>query len=302
MQEHKKIYLVLSVVMIFLLTGCSSHARESEKNSPPQDTLAIIGDRVITLPEFKERCDAMTQRDPRLNDSEERKKYLDMLIRTTLFSLEARAEHIDKEKQVADRINDATDWILYNKYLQKEIRANANITDEQIKIYYDANLDEFKTVEKVKVSHILIRVYPTSGPDGLAKAKARAKKLKQELDQGADFAVLAQNNSDDSATRNQGGSLGYITRGKMMISSEFTDAAFSLKSGKISDPVESPHGFHIIKADAKVPEQVSPLDHQVETYIKNTLGKEKQKQLTEELTDRLKEKYNVVIKSHDLDW
>ena len=301
MKKHKKICFIFPAFIIFLLIGCCSFAGESVKNPSSSDTLAIIGDRIITVSGFKKKCDNLERRNPRMRDSKKRKDYLDMLVKTVLFSLEARAKNIDKDKEVVSKINDSIDRILSNEYLQREISANANITDGQIKEYYDANPDEFKTVEKVKASHILIRVYPTSGSDGLAKAKARVKDLKKKLDNGADFADLARKNSDDSATKNKGGSLGYITRGMMRISPEFMEAVFSLKTGEISDPVESPHGFHIIKADAKIPEHVRPLD-KAGVRIKATLEKEKQKKLMEDITLRLMNKYNVVIKSNDLDW
>ena len=299
MKEYKKNYFVLSALIMFSLIGCSSIARESVKNPTSGDTLAVIGDRIITVPEFKEKCDNLARRDPRMHESKQRKEYLDLLVKKTLFSLEARAKHIDKEKEVVSEINDSIDWILYRKYFQREISANVNITDKQIKEYYDANPDEFKTVEKVKASHILIKVYSASGPDGPAKAKARAEKLKEKLDNGADFAALARKNSDDSATRNKGGSLGYLVGERMKISTEFMDAAFSLKAGEISEVVESPLGFHIIKADAKVPEQVRPFD-KVKTYMKTKLEKERRKKLVEDITRRLMEKYNVVIKNYEL--
>ncbi len=301
MKKHKRIYSVLPLFIIFLITGCSTFAGKSAKTPPPQNALAVIGDRIITLPGFKERCDNLALKDSKMRDSSQRKKYLDMLVQMALFALDARDMDLDKEKQVVAKIDDTIDWILYKEYFQREIISNVNITDAQVKEYYDANHDEFKTVEKVKASHILIKVYSASGPAGLAKAKTRAEKLKQMLDKGADFAALARQNSDDSATRKMGGSLGYIVKEKMKISPEFMDAAFSLKAGEISNLVESPYGFHIIKADARIPEQVRPLD-KVKTYIKSKLEKEKQTKLVEEITARLKGKYEVVVKGDALDW
>jgi len=93
-------------------------------------------------------------------------------------------------------------------------------------------------------------------PDSTARARAYqlAESLLVELRHGADFAAVAKRFSGDSASREQGGELGWFRRGVMF--KEFEDVAFRLRPGEISDIVETPFGFHIIKVERTQPAEI----------------------------------------------
>jgi peptidyl-prolyl cis-trans isomerase SurA len=93
-------------------------------------------------------------------------------------------------------------------------------------------------------------------PDSAARARARqlAESLLVEVRHGADFAAVAKRFSGDSASREQGGELGWFRRGVMF--KDFEDAAFRLRPGEISDVVETPFGFHIIKVERAQPAEI----------------------------------------------
>ncbi len=110
--------------------------------------------------------------------------------------------------------------------------------------YYLSHREEFKQEEQVKASHILFRVNQQDPEDRQNKLQ-KALEIKKELDEGADFGLLARMYSEDPGTKEKSGDLGYFGRGKMV--EAFEEAAFSLKTGQISDPVETSFGFHIIK-------------------------------------------------------
>jgi foldase protein PrsA len=105
------------------------------------------------------------------------------------------------------------------------------VSDDELKDLYEK---EFK-VKEVKASHILVEDEET------------AKDLIAQLKDGADFAELAKKHSTDPGSKENGGDLGFFTRGKMV--PEFEAAAFSLKKGELSEPVQSQHGWHIIKVE-----------------------------------------------------
>jgi peptidyl-prolyl cis-trans isomerase SurA len=100
------------------------------------------------------------------------------------------------------------------------------------------------------------QIVVTPKPTAAAKARARAQadSIVLELRRGADFATAARRFSQDPGTRDQGGSLNWFRRGVMV--PEFERVAFSLKPGVVSDPVESPFGYHIIQVERTQPAEV----------------------------------------------
>ncbi|OCA88302.1 foldase [Bacillus sp. FJAT-27225] len=128
---------------------------------------------------------------------------------------------------------DIKDYLLAEKLMRKKIE----ITDEEMKTYFDENKESFNTEEQVEASHILV------------KDEATAKEVKEKLDQGEDFAALAKEYSTDTANAEQGGELGFFGKGDMV--AEFEKAAFNLGINKISEPVKTEFGYHIIKVTDK---------------------------------------------------
>ena len=98
---------------------------------------------------------------------------------------------------------------------------------------------------------------PTLEPRDDAQALARIIEVQQKLGAGEDFAALALAYSDDPGSKTQGGDLGWFARDQGLVK-EFEDAAFSLEPGKLSDPVKTQFGYHLIRVDEKDPAR--PLD------------------------------------------
>ena len=113
------------------------------------------------------------------------------------------------------------------------------ITDADYTQAYNQAQSQFKTPEQVDVRHILV------------KTKEQALDIKKQLEGGADFATLAKKYSEDPGSKDNGGLYKNVEHGKMV--PEFDKAAFELQPGKISDPVQTTFGFHILKVDAHHP-------------------------------------------------
>ncbi|BBO26841.1 peptidylprolyl isomerase [Alteromonas sp. I4] len=149
-----------------------------------------------------------------------------------------------------------------------DLKGDVTVSDEEVEQYYTENNLLYKTAEERRVSHIIIEF-----GDDEAAAKAKAEALVAELANGADFATLAQENSDDTFTAENGGDLDFITAG--MMDEAFDDAAFSLAQvGDVSDVVETEFGYHIIKLTDIKPEEVTPLA-EVSEEIRNQLATDK---------------------------
>jgi len=144
-----------------------------------------------------------------------------------------------------------------------KILASMPVTHDELEAYYNLNRDRYRVPEQVKVSHILIKT-PLAGADGkvdekgVAEAQKRAEDLLQQLKAGAKFEDLATKNSEDPGSAKQGGSLGWIEKGRTV--PEFEKAAFSLPKGQTSDLVKSSYGFHIIRVDDKQSAHMKSLD------------------------------------------
>lgn len=158
--------------------------------------------------------------------------------------------------------------IQYVEFSPKALTNKVAVTDEEIQNYYNEFADEYREPERVRARHILIRVQSNAKPEDKEKARQKAADVLAQLGKGASFEALATQYSEDKASAQQGGDLGFFPRGQMV--KPFEEAAFQLEPGKISDLVESPFGYHIIKVEEKKPEGVRPLEEVKET-IRKTL-------------------------------
>ncbi|MTH53377.1 peptidylprolyl isomerase PrsA [Bacillus mangrovi] len=137
------------------------------------------------------------------------------------------AEQIDMliKEQGEEAVNNMVKTELLRK---KAAETEAKVTDEDVKKYHES------LKGKIKASHILV------------KDEKTANEVKKKLDGGAKFEDLAKEYSEDGSAQT-GGSLGWFDNKQMV--KEFTEAAFKLKKGEVSQPVKSEFGYHIIRAD-----------------------------------------------------
>jgi foldase protein PrsA len=121
---------------------------------------------------------------------------------------------------------------LVNAGIYKDITADVKVSDGEAQQYYDQNIDRYRVADSREVRHILV------------KTKAEADKLRGELENGADFAALAKQHSEDPGSKEQGGKL-TVSKGQTV--EAFDKAAFSLDTNEISEPVKTQYGYHIIQ-------------------------------------------------------
>ncbi len=186
----------------------------------------------------------------------------------------------------------ATVALRYLRFEPARYKDEITFTNEELERYYRRHLDQFEIPEQVEASHILIQV---SSEADREKRRELAEKVLQEVQSGKDFADLARTYSDDQGTAKNGGSLGYFPRGVMV--GPFEEAAFALKPGQVSDIVQSPFGFHIIKVTGHIEAGVKPLEDAIEE-VKAGLREEKARQLA---IEKAMDAYNLNRKSGDLD-
>jgi foldase protein PrsA len=149
--------------------------------------------------------------------------------------------------------------LISNKIYDK-VTSGIAVTDGEVEKYYEDNRETaFLVPESLKAGHILA-MFPwkkdNSGEteEGREEAKEKIEIVEEKLKNGADFEELARQYSDDTSTAENGGDLGYISKGQMV--EEFDKALFSLDIGEVSDIVETEYGFHIIKVYDRAEEYI----------------------------------------------
>lgn len=136
-----------------------------------------------------------------------------------------------------------------------KIAATIQISDADLQRVYAQQQERFRTPDRVRARHILLKTTDKS-PAEVAVIEKKAQDLLKQARGGADFAALATKYSEDTGSAVKGGDLDFLTHGQTV--PEFDKAAFSLKPGQISDLVKTMYGFHIIKVEAKEEARLRP--------------------------------------------
>ncbi|MUV36600.1 Peptidylprolyl isomerase [Lentibacillus sp. JNUCC-1] len=181
--------------------------------------------------------------------------------------------------------------LMYTSMLREAAASeDIEITDKEIEKQYELMKKE------IKAQHILV------------EDKETAKEVKKKLEDGADFAKLAKEYSKDQGSAENGGDLGYFSvgvtapQGQRMVP-EFEEAVLNLEEGKISDPVETSHGFHIIKVNDKreKEEEVGSLEDNKEDIRRALLNEKVDMQKAQEKLDKIMEEADVKVKAEGID-
>ena len=171
---------------------------------------------------------------------------------------------------------------------------SVQVSDEEIKKFYQENQSRYQTAEERRASHILIPAAASATPEEKAKAKALADDLLKQVKQNPKkFGELAAKFSKDPGSAEKGGDLGFFGHGLMV--KPFDEAAFAMKVGEITGPVETQYGYHIIRLDAIKAVQTTPLEA-VKAQIVEDLRKPKVAKAFAEAADNFN---NMVYEQFD---
>ena len=182
--------------------------------------------------------------------------------------------------------------------IDREIGKKEIITDAEVRKYYEAHPDAYKEREKARVQHILFATRKIPSGDPLPAAERAAKKESAEravlrARRGDDFTALVKELSDDPESKPKDGEL-IFGRGQGTVPPQFEAAAFSLAPGKVSDPVLTVFGYHVIKLLEKIPAGQVPFE-KVEEQIRTGLQREAVQKKLPEFIEKLKQEFEVEI-------
>ena len=145
----------------------------------------------------------------------------------------------------------------YVEITSDSLAENVAVDEAQIQKMYDDYVASISGREERKASHILLSSVVTDGAEEKAAAKNKIAELKKELDNGADFTALAKKHSQDQGSAEEGGDLGWVALGEMV--KPFEQALFDMDKGSVSDVVETQFGYHLIMLDDVRSETVESL-------------------------------------------
>ena len=284
MRKYFGIIVSLLLVMVFI------HGNVSAKDD---DVVAKIGDRKITLSEFNKILGYLDSEKQKLVEKNQQFKenLLQQYIQGIVISNLAKKEGFDKNPELKEQLEVIKDNYIAIEYLKKEVTNKVEVSEEDIKAYYESHKDEFKMPEMVRSRHILIKTDPSASDNDNKKAREKAEEILKKIKAGEDFAKLASDVSDDTGSKTKGGDLGFFPKGIMVKS--FEDAAFSLKPGEVSGIVETQFGYHIIKVEEKKDPGTEPFD--------TTKEKIKQKLLPEPTKIKVKEFIEKAMKDANIE-
>jgi peptidyl-prolyl cis-trans isomerase C len=191
-----------------------------------------------------------------------------------------------------DRLRaDTREEMLVAKLVESEVKPQIDVTESDIKAFYDQNPERFQQPEQVRASHILIRLAEGGSEEQKKAARAKAEDVLAKVKAGGDFAALARQHSQDGSAQ-QGGDLNFFQRGQMV--PPFEEAAFALQPGQVSGIVESPFGFHIIKVTERRPARTVPLA-EAAPRIGQFLTMQRQQEKTEAFINAVKARHKIEI-------
>ncbi len=177
--------------------------------------------------------------------------------------------------------------VKYVRFGFKDLEPQIKVSEEEISQYFELNKNAYSTPKKVRARHILFKTAPDAKGEKLDEVRNKALKVLKEVRAGADFAKLAEKYSDDPGSKSKGGDLGFFEKDRMV--KPFSEAAFAMKPGEISEPVQTPFGWHLIKVE-EIQEAKEPVLAEVEGQIRSKLVKEGARTLA---YDRAEEMYDA---------
>jgi peptidyl-prolyl cis-trans isomerase C len=202
----------------------------------------------LTLAE-EELGPSLAQMDP----ATKKENVLAFLIDMKIVARAAEDKKVENNEDFKKRLAFTRNRLLMDSLLATE--GKAATTDEAMKKVYEDASKQITGEQEVHARHILV------------ETEDDAKAVAEELKKGADFAELAKKKSKDPGA-SDGGDLGFFTKDQMV--PEFSAVAFTLEPGKISDPVKSQFGWHIIKVEEKRNRKAPEFEQvksQIETYV-----------------------------------
>lgn len=279
-------YLTTSLVILSLaLSACGG---EDESRSRGPAPLVQVGDESVRDEQF---AAYLRHRNASPRTQEQLDRMLeDYANREALAQAIEGSDLLDAELTAAE-LNELRKEMLISRYFERFL--DAAVTEDEVQQYYEAHAEEYED-RKVHVAHILVRTNPRMTETERQAARSKAQEALSRLNTGEDFGAVAQDLSEDAASARRGGDMGFIREGT--IHPAFSEIAFGLDTGATSEIVETPFGYHVIRAIEGAQTIRRPLD-----AVRGDIRARLRQQAREMELARLRESVNVEIREGGFD-
>lgn len=284
MNSMSKAKCVTVALCIAALFGCQGTSGTTGAKKEGQ-VLADVNGTTITTGDFNRELKNLPEYLKAMAETPHgRKEMLDTMVIRELILQKAAKEGLDKGPELEEKLQELKKRLIVESFLKKKVESDAQVSDAELKKFYDQNVEKFKAGEQIRASHILV------------KSEKEALDVQAQLKGGASFEELAKKYSADSSSA-KGGDLGWFGKGAMV--PVFEKAALALKEGQISEPVKSDFGYHIIKLTGTRPAGTRPYE-EVKDQIKAAIMPSKQQEIFQKIKEELKKNAKVTIKEDAL--
>lgn len=240
--------LICLTAVLLLAAGCQGGggggARSPGGSPDGSPVVATVGDYAITTRQVEEKIRTVHGKstvEGALANPDQIQIALNAIMDQMVWGSAARDAGYDKDPQIAREVAVYQAELMAKKYLADTIDRQAEPTEAEIEAFYKENQQHYIRPLRTAIRHIQVG------------SRARAEQILGQLRGGADFAALARQFSEDAATKDIGGALGYVTEseGAIGIGKDpgFTTAALALQPGELSDVVEVSGRFHVLRCE-----------------------------------------------------
>lgn len=255
--------------VLSVLAVTSANAQDAAPKADPNAVVATVNGETLTERELEI---ALSEIAPGVAlDEQKREQVIGFLINVKLVAKAAEDAKLGEGEDFAARVEFLREKALMQVFLEKA--GKDAVSEDAIKKLYADTIKDIKPEQEVRARHILV------------ETEDEAKAVEARLAKGEDFEAIAKEVSKDPGSGAQGGDLGFFLKDQMV--PEFADVAFKLEPGKVSAPVKSQFGFHIIKVEEKRERAVPKLE-EVRPQIEDHLYKKAQEEAVKKLLDQAK--------------
>jgi len=268
------------------LAGPGAPAQSAEELGTP---LAKVDDVVITIGEFQGQ---LNRQSPyiraRYTSLEQKKEFLDSMIRFEILAKEAERRGLDKDPEVVRVMKEVMIQKLVKDEFDRTITPDS-ITDDEMKAYYDANLSEYQKPEEVRVSAIVVK-----GKGQAARVATEAQGDAGKTNKG--FRDLVERYSQDADSKLRGGDLRFLSQGNTDVPKPVVDAAFALTNiGDVSGPIDAGNGsWYILKETARRKAMTRSFED-AKAQIRNKLYRDKRVDAQKTFLEALRQKAKIQV-------
>ena len=243
---------VAVAALLVLLGGFAAEAQDS--------VVAKVNGKTITEADMKLAEAEIGSDLGTLPEPTKRRVLVEFLIENQLFADAAEGQNLASGAAFNERLQYWRRRALRDAYFDTTVRNTIN--EAEARKLYEGMVGAAKPEEEVSARHILV------------ESKDKARELYEKLAHGSDFAQLAKEHSKDPGSKDQGGQLGFFTRGQMV--PQFEEAAFKLGKGEVGEPFQSQFGWHIVRVDDRRQRPVPRFDAIKDRVVADMIHKKAQ--------------------------